>query len=292
MMDIFSCIKDCLLTYNYPLVHSMNEEEIADIFKISNRCFLITWMLKLIDSAYEEVLVNFENDKEFLGNIVCELGLCSKKVKIPFMEGELPVTQQVKIIYNICTYIIDIKKYKDEEKTPIVSSDDLEALVNTDLNLFPMYGDIKLLNPSERAVKEAVLQKELETVRIDEQSTETRTEDKCLLENGFNEAIQEFIEKLRMEFPKIKSAMEMVNRNSCLETNNIIELQPDLVETLKESCKNLKLISQFIKDINTIENFECDFGLKEQGRKNNSTYNMIKMLHKEVLTVLKYSRYL
>lgn len=95
MMDIFPFIKDCLLTYNYPLAHSMNEEEIADIFKSSNRCFLISWMLKLLDSAYEEVLENIENDKEFLGNIVYELGFCTQKEKLPFMTGGLPVTRQV-----------------------------------------------------------------------------------------------------------------------------------------------------------------------------------------------------
>lgn len=216
-------------------------------------------------------------------------------------------------------YITDIKNCKDEETALNISNDDLTTLVNTDLNLFPMYGDIKLLKPSERELKEAELEKELNAVRIHEQSTETNPDDKRLLENKFNENVQEFIEKLKMEFPKIRAAMEMVNRSSCLETNNVIELQPDLVETLKECCKNLKIISQvrtlsnyidikthrrskksvfhynilfqFIKDINTIENFEkSDFRLKQQGRKTNTTYEMIKMLHREVLTVLKYSR--
>lgn len=94
-MDMFSFIKDCLLTYNYPLAHSMNEDELADIFKTCNRCFLISWMLKLLDNTYEEVLENFENDKEFLGNIVYELGFCTQKETSAFMSGGLPVTEQV-----------------------------------------------------------------------------------------------------------------------------------------------------------------------------------------------------
>lgn len=94
-MDTFSFVKNCLLTYNYPLAHSMNEEELADVFQNSNRCFLISWMLKLLDSEYEEVLQNSENDKEFLGNIIYELGFCNRKDRLPFMSGELPVTQQV-----------------------------------------------------------------------------------------------------------------------------------------------------------------------------------------------------
>lgn len=123
-----------------------------------------------------------------------------------------------------------------------LSNDDITALVHTDLNLFPMYGEINLQKQSEKTLKLSELEKEIDDIKADQEAA--KTEARIMLDNSFKEDMLEFIEKLKVEFPKMKSAMLTVSKNRRLETSDIIEIKPDLVITLKECCKNMKIISQ------------------------------------------------
>ncbi|KAJ8969548.1 hypothetical protein NQ314_001700 [Rhamnusium bicolor] len=288
-MEMFSFIKDCLLTFNYPLAHSMSDEELGDIFKTSNRCFLISWMLKLLDSAYEEALENSDNEKEFLSNFVYELGFCTQKEKLPFMNGDLPVGQQVKILFNMFTFITDIKKNYVEENKDAVTNSEIINLINTNLNLFPMYGDIKL-GSSEKSLKSAEFDKEINEIKA-AVLMENDNNSVHLTEHKFNDNIEEFLEKLREELPNIKFVMENICNKKDTKAIEVIKLQSNSADILKNCRVNLKVISQFIKDINTIEEFmRNDFEMKGGRENNDAYYEMVNILYQEVSRSIKYIR--
>ncbi|KAJ8921833.1 hypothetical protein NQ315_008465 [Exocentrus adspersus] len=286
-MEMLPFIKNCLLIHNYPLIHSMNEEEIADIFKVSNRCFLISWMLKLLDKAYEELLENSENDKELLGNCVYEIGFCTHKEKLSFITGELPVPRQVKIIYNLFKYIEQIKLCPKEEIKPCVTTDELLSLINTDLNLFPMYGEVKTLKPSQITLNLIELEENINDIK----RSLLPHDSKNLLDAEILKNLQGFADNLTLNFPKITNALESVSRSKDMEAHSEITLKPDSVELIKKCSENMKIISQFIKDINTIQDFEKqDLSTISGQNRDDSIYEMVKTLHRDVLTVLRYNR--
>lgn len=100
--DVISYMTSFLKYYNYPLVHSLTVEEISKVFHISNRCFLISWILKLMDEdTYSPILDEKENDKAFLGNLLYSHGFCSDKEKMGFFNGELNISDHVKRIYFV-----------------------------------------------------------------------------------------------------------------------------------------------------------------------------------------------
>ncbi|KAJ8942772.1 hypothetical protein NQ318_002932 [Aromia moschata] len=270
----FSFIKECLFTFSYPLAHSMSNDEIGDIFKPSNRCFLIAWMLKLLDSSYEKVL-DLQIDKDVLGNIVCELGFCTQRKKLPFMTGELPVGEQ---FYN------RYKKNYSEEKRNVVTNEDLMVLCNTNLNLFPMYGDINLIKPSDKSTKIADLEKEIEKIKS-EIGRQPNNQPASSSSDNFSHTIKEFLVKLRIDFPKVKAVVETLNKDKQVETKDTIKINPNSADILKKCSEYLKMISQFIKDINIIQDFvEDNAAVDEKEReKISETYNMIQMIFQEIV---------
>lgn len=94
-MDIISELNNCLLQFEYPLANSMDAEQLADIFNRSNRCFLISWIINLLNTECGNLLQNMENTEEYLGNLLFTMGFCRKKESIPFIRGELALTSQV-----------------------------------------------------------------------------------------------------------------------------------------------------------------------------------------------------
>lgn len=107
-----------------------------------------------------------------------------------------------------------------------------------------MYGEIKLLKPSEREQKLSELEREVDDITIDQKEDNTEANNICILDNKFKEDVQELTDMLRKGFPKVKSTMERDNKNACLETHNDFEFKLDMVEPLRECCKNLNIISQ------------------------------------------------
>lgn len=93
--DIFLKMKDYLVLFDYPLVKSMDDDQVANIFHQSNRCFLVSWMLKIVDESYKIKLNNYENNHELLGNILHNLGFCTKKEGLLFTTGKMEMKKQV-----------------------------------------------------------------------------------------------------------------------------------------------------------------------------------------------------
>lgn len=93
--NIFEDLMNCLLIYEYPLAKSMNQGQLADVFSTSNRCFLISWIIKLINSKCGNRLQNIENSDECLAQLIYKMGLCLKTESLLFMKGDLPLEKQV-----------------------------------------------------------------------------------------------------------------------------------------------------------------------------------------------------
>lgn len=88
-------IKNYLILFDYPLVKSMDDEQVANIFHQSNKCFLVSWMLKNLDESYKIKLENFENNCEVLGIILHNLGFCTDSEGALFTNGRLNWDKQV-----------------------------------------------------------------------------------------------------------------------------------------------------------------------------------------------------
>lgn len=99
-MEIISDLRQCLLTFEYPLANTMNDDQLAEIFNRPNRCFLVSWIINLLNEACGSTLHNIESTEEYLGNLIHQMGLCRKKESIPFMRGELPLYDQVSKLFS------------------------------------------------------------------------------------------------------------------------------------------------------------------------------------------------
>lgn len=83
-----------LTKFNYPNINQMSDEEVGLIFSSSNRIFLLSWMANLI----EPLLCLDANSKDtplLLSNFLYESGFCTKSQKDPFVNGDLPMFDEV-----------------------------------------------------------------------------------------------------------------------------------------------------------------------------------------------------
>lgn len=99
-MEIISDLKNSLLIFKYPLANTMTDDELAQIFNRSNRCFLVSWIINLLLTACGSIIENMENTEYYLGNLLHEMGLCKKSDSMPFMKGELTPNKQVRTVVS------------------------------------------------------------------------------------------------------------------------------------------------------------------------------------------------
>lgn len=102
MEDVSSELKNCILRFEYPLADSMDDDQIADIFNHSNKCFLVSWLISLLNKTCDYTFEHPENTEESLASLIHSLGFCQKKESIPFMRGELSMITEVSC--NIAMY--------------------------------------------------------------------------------------------------------------------------------------------------------------------------------------------
>lgn len=88
--------KKYLIKFNYPNIKHMSEDELPDIFNASNRLFLLSWMVSLIDAALSLDPSSAES-AEILADFIYEEGYCKKSQKDAFVRGDLVVTEQVAV---------------------------------------------------------------------------------------------------------------------------------------------------------------------------------------------------
>ncbi|KAG5876501.1 hypothetical protein JTB14_008438 [Gonioctena quinquepunctata] len=281
-MDRILCeIKECVLLFHYPLSDSMNEEELGDIFHASNRCFLISWMLKLLDDSYKEVVDVEENRKneEVLGNFVHELGFCTKKEHLPFMSGELDVKLQLNILYKMFTFIKCVKEPISQENRLSVSNEDINLLKKKSLNLFPMYGDIKTAKTTETDSVE---------VEIQDNLTESLTDD--IIASEVHEDIRKLTEEVREHLPKLQLAAQNLPDDDKTSSKENIVFNPSSREMLSKCNEYMKNVTQFIQDINTIEEFIEYDPVAEKEENITSGSEMLNALFEEIFVTHRYQQ--
>lgn len=113
-----------------------------------------------------------------------------------------------------------------------VTHDDIEKLENMDMNLFPMYGDIKVASPQGK--------KPLKTVPVLLKSNIT---EKMPMEE-INKKIDSSFRKLQDEFPQFIEKIRELEEYKSTQNKEPVNVDPDSLEVLKECDKNLKIISQ------------------------------------------------
>lgn len=94
-INVISELKNCILVFEYPLANSMDDDQIAEIFNRSNRCFLVSWIINLLNKACDDVLQDMETTEEYLANLIHSMGFCLKKESMPFMKGTLGSVTEV-----------------------------------------------------------------------------------------------------------------------------------------------------------------------------------------------------
>lgn len=88
--------REYLTKFNYPNINQLNEEEVGSIFSASNRIFLLSWLVQLIEPLLDLDL-NSKSTPSVLADFIYENGFCTKSQKDPFLQGDLPPLDQVEI---------------------------------------------------------------------------------------------------------------------------------------------------------------------------------------------------
>ncbi|CAH1109642.1 unnamed protein product [Psylliodes chrysocephalus] len=263
-------IKNCILQYQYPLANSMSDEDLGDIFKPSNRCFLISWMLKLV--GYYDVGQN-EKNVYILGQRLYENGFCTKKERLPFMNGTLNTSEQFKILQRIFAFIKNIKDPVNNTHTEPVSFNELENLFQNNTNLFPMFGEIKILD-------------EHKTNKLETENQNGIYKENIMRSNNYN--VPEMAEDIQLDLSNMKNLAESYERPKNISDSSIIFDQETLDE-FKKCYGNIKLIAQFMKDIHTIEEFtnntEDILGI---GHKTND--GLLKDICEEICIIIRHQK--
>lgn len=87
-------LRDFLTKFGYPNINLLSDEDIAKIFKSSNRMFLLSWIVQLIEPQLT-LDINSEETPALIANFIYENGFCTKPQKDSFVQGDLPVLHQV-----------------------------------------------------------------------------------------------------------------------------------------------------------------------------------------------------
>ncbi|XP_056642752.1 uncharacterized protein LOC130449101 [Diorhabda sublineata] len=261
-------LKNYILEFQYPLVDSMSDEELADIFKQTNRGFLISWMLKL--GIYDGAVS--AEDTKFLGTILYENGFCTKEEMIPFMLGSLDPSKQLNILQNMFIYIKTIKKQNSDKFSKFVSLDDIETLSKNTLNLFPMYGEIKVFDNEKSSV--------IKTENVIEDYKYNISEN-----NTIN--VDEIMENISYGL----STMKNVVKNRLKHEDNRIIPSPEADKIFKNCNQYMKQVCQFLKDIKTIQEFNQNNHtlLIDDGEISSMTsMSMLNEINEEIRKILRY----
>nr|CAI5847486.1 unnamed protein product [Callosobruchus analis] len=222
-------LKVYLKNFNYPLVDSMTEEQFLEIFHKSNRCFLVSWLLQLVDERFRKV----PNTEKALGQKLYQLGFLKEFEKDAFMSGMLDPAKQFKILITVFKYLTVQKSQVSDTTVDI----DLKYLTTQDLNLFPSYGNIKLYEEGGEEL-------------LEKKDGVSRKEDIAI---DFNE-MSDVLKGIRECLPEVRYKGEKLDEQE-KETKTEIKADPNNVGIIHQCNRNLKIIRQFVEDIDVIDNF-------------------------------------
>ncbi|XP_063906323.1 uncharacterized protein LOC135124996 [Zophobas morio] len=273
-MDQFPFMHECLKEFNYPNIHGMDEEEVADVFSKVNRQFLIGWILKQIDDDYCDIVEIAT--KEELGHLIYCSGFCSTSEKDKFMNGDCEPSEQFAVLYKMFTHlklVSEVKKFDEPPRT--VSLEEIEDVLKFDNNLFPMYGPKRTLTPEERAKKLADYRKEIETLQKSLNS-ENGVENEFVLDPTLNHQLASVMDKLEKNFPEFtKKNLEVMKNTESVDTEK--SLVSEFEETLKTFSQQIETALEFIKSMNVVMNFKADY-MKVEHEQNKSIAMMSELV--------------
>ncbi|CAH1967342.1 unnamed protein product [Acanthoscelides obtectus] len=225
-------LRGYLKTFGYPLVDSMSEDQFLAIFHKSNRCFLVSWLLQLLDDKSER----YPQTEEALGQKLYQFGFLNEFEKDLFMKGKLNPARQFEILITIFKHIC-IQSSDVAETTDDI---DLKFLTTQDLNLFPSYGGIKLYEEgSETFLEETDTLLTKEDIAID-----------------FSE-ISRMLNDIRECLPEVKYKGEQLKEQD-RHTKTEIKTDPRSFEVIHKCNENIKIIKQFLEDVDVLDHFLRD----------------------------------
>nr|CAH7719646.1 unnamed protein product [Callosobruchus chinensis] len=211
-------LKGYLKNFNYPLVDSMTEEQFLEIFNKSNRCFLVSWLLQLVDEKFKKG----PQTEKALGQKLYQLGFVNEFEKDGFMTGELHPAKQFNILITVFEYI-SIQKSQVVDTTVDI---DLKFLTSQDLNLFPSYGNIKLYEEGSKEL-------------LEKKDGVPRKEDIAI---DFND-MSDVLKGIRECLPEVQYKGEKLIEQE-KETKTELKTDPNDVEVIHKCNSNLKIIKQ------------------------------------------------
>lgn len=93
MLQLF---REYLIKFDYPNIHQLTEDEVANIFDANNRLFLLTWIIKQIDYSYISEM-DSKHSEILLADFIFEHGFCRSSQKDLFVKGDskLDLCEQV-----------------------------------------------------------------------------------------------------------------------------------------------------------------------------------------------------
>ncbi|XP_072385055.1 uncharacterized protein [Diabrotica undecimpunctata] len=287
--EVLQEIKNNILKYEYPLANTMTDEELADIFKASNRPFLMAWMIKLL-GIYDEATVTLDNP-QLLGQMIYENGFCTKDQADSFMFGYMAPTGQFEILQKMFIYINIIKKPKPELDFKDITLLEIDDLFKKNLNLFPQYGEIKILT-QEKNVTAAT---ELESVKSvpEGQQNNVKNQESAVdpFETSNNVDITKCLADVQLHLPILKKVAKECQKDDDISSDILLQ-RNDEVEKVVEKCgSDLRRINQYLKDVKTIQDFfnsKEEWLAKPSNRKHSEAHRqMLRGLHIEVSYILK-----
>lgn len=249
-------LRNVLKDLEYPNIHGMDENQIAAIFAVQNRQFLIGWLFKKISEEYEEVLEN-NNSVDFLSQLIYEHGFCKIGDHKDFMTGKLPPNKQLEIFHRIFSFINNILNKNQNYEENNCNKVTLNSIVNLkteDLNLFPTYGKIKLLSKQEKLKKITEFQKEIEHLEEMQKNSSCVYEKKENKHDFTDEELKKLLEDLKLELPNLREMIKKGNEEMFSDNSKIV-CDEKAGNTIEEFCNKMRTVSQYIKGLSEISMF-------------------------------------
>ncbi|CAH0546816.1 unnamed protein product [Brassicogethes aeneus] len=249
-MADFEQMKECFFTYQYPNIHLLDDDGIADLFSAGNRKFLVKWILNIINENFD--LTSDDN----VSNILAGHGFCSEKKSSEFLEGKLDITSTLQILCKLFIFIKELKNNSTEKNSiddPFVNI--TNDLIDLDLNLFPEYGPLRRWSEKE------------EKIKLEKYETELKEYDLDSLNKKPNSSLSPNLYKIESQITTLNDVLnEMaISTNQALNTKlytKPIDFKFKDEKNIQKLDKNMEELLQFTADIDIIQRAKFELNIE------------------------------
>ncbi|XP_050311503.1 uncharacterized protein LOC126747054 isoform X2 [Anthonomus grandis grandis] len=252
---VFTYAVNFVKVHNYPLVETMDIQQICDLFHINNRLKLVSWAFKLLNKKYNDVLDGKEEELTFLADLVHGQGFCTNVEKLGFLNGDLPVEGQLDILHKMFKFIDHIKEVETKELLKPVTLKDLKNLMETDVNIFPEFGaTAKVLTDEEREEK-------LKQMRINIQEITAKKEklkDSSSLVDENKKRMESILATMQKNLSQLDRVVNEIVGESSTRVEPKYKVDPQFPVLLKECNDALKTVVQYSEDLQTLRDFKVE----------------------------------